>query len=693
MSSEITVEDLRRLPIFWSRLGFCYDPPRLTASGQPLVFSEDFEHYQRYHRDMCKAGIKLHTCILFSGWIGVGKYDYTLTDKVLDTVMQADPSVLYMPRIKLNVPIDWCAAYPEEVFTYENAPHDAEGIRALVNTPAHDILGYESPNGYYAPGYCDDRPNVGGIISMQSLSSRQWLRDAGEALRRLIDHLENGPYADRIFAYQISFGPCGENHTWGRNSKHYGDYGISNLRSFYDFGLKKYGTASALADAWCQPKLTKDTLVLPSPEDRYDGKDDTESLFRGKPQDVISSDYDEFLSCSITQAIEHFCKIIKLRTDKPVGSFYGYYQFCFNASYSGHLDIETLLRSPYIDFLAAPMSYYRRQAGEPGGEMCDAMSVNRKKLWVDEIDCRTYLCTSSEALWVCKDLDEVRFCLGRELCKDIAHRSGFWWMDLGDGWFDSPEILNEIRIFTELSDRLRKRSNRSAADVLFVTDERSMATMKMSESLHFDFLKKFEQDLHMAGMLIDTCRESDLAELDLTKYRLIVFAYDFRLGKETLDALSIPPDTSLFFNYCAGIRNGDTVSLKNTENLTGFSLSEEPGKRYPTIICKGAADGIAERTENGRSYFLNTSSGATPEKLRETAKRTGCRLPAPEGCFLYGTEDYIGVFAWQDSEGTFVPPTPGVWAEYRAMHDTFMSGCRLTLKKGDFRIFIRKEGN
>ena len=38
-------EYLRNNPVFWSRLGFCYDPPLKNEQGKPLVFTENFEKY------------------------------------------------------------------------------------------------------------------------------------------------------------------------------------------------------------------------------------------------------------------------------------------------------------------------------------------------------------------------------------------------------------------------------------------------------------------------------------------------------------------------------------------------------------------------------------------------------------------------------------------------------------------------
>ncbi|MFA6176561.1 MAG: hypothetical protein WC765_08295 [Phycisphaerae bacterium] len=65
---------LRNNSVFWSRLGFCYDPPRLDMEGKPVVFFDSFDKKVKMHRDFYNAA-KLHTSILFSGWMGVDKCD------------------------------------------------------------------------------------------------------------------------------------------------------------------------------------------------------------------------------------------------------------------------------------------------------------------------------------------------------------------------------------------------------------------------------------------------------------------------------------------------------------------------------------------------------------------------------------------------------------------------------------------
>ena len=169
---------------FFSRLGFTYDPPRFDADGELIRFY-DTAGMLRYHRKMFDHGVKLHSSLLFSGWIGDGKFDYTETDRVLAAIASLGPGVRYLPRVKFNAPLDWGKNHPEELCVYFDGPRDRAGIRNLAGGLRQDILGYDG-DGYYAIGFHDDRPNRNGVIANQSFSSELWRRDAADALTRLI---------------------------------------------------------------------------------------------------------------------------------------------------------------------------------------------------------------------------------------------------------------------------------------------------------------------------------------------------------------------------------------------------------------------------------------------------------------------------------------------------------------------------
>ncbi len=673
---------LKENSVFWSKLGFCYDPPRLDSSGKPIVFFEDFERFARFHKDFADSGVKIHTSILFSGWIGVDRYDYELTDRVLDAILKDNPDIYYIPRIKLNVPLDWGKDNPEDIFVYFQGPRDVEEIRRLVGTDKHDFLGYESKTGYYtAGGWKDDRPNLGGVISNQSFSSKKWLHDAGETLLRLIHHLENGPYGKQIPAYHIAYGTSGETCLWGRISRKFGDYGITNRKAFFDWGLKQYGSLETLRKAWNLPELDRDNAEPPPPERRKGQSGNLHGFFR--TDECICVDYDLFSSEINVTAIEHFGKLVKANTGgKPVGCFYGYFLECDNAAYSGWLGYERILNSPYVDFMAAPKSYYRSEPGESGGELGPAQSVNRRKLWMDELDNRTHLCVTAEKQ--CENMNETRTVMWREFAKNLAHGSGFWWMDLGGGWFDDPEILREVAVIEKTAAKIRSNPGKSIAEILLVLDEESIYHAVSNGLFHVQLMQDTIRNANLCGAPTDTYRLNDLETLDLSQYKLIAMLNTFKVLPEQWRRieLRIPKHTTMLWNYAPGVLTPD-FAIDNIEKIIGMKVRErgqllrpqllpesgsflagtEPMRseidvdvNYPMLevlpsdkirVLARYEDGaiaVASVQYDGRNVFYTALPLLGPEHLHRIAAFAGCHLYVPANCTVYADSRFIGVF-------------------------------------------------
>ena len=648
---------LRKNNIFFSRLGFCYDPPILNEKGKPLVFSEDFDKYLNYHRDMYNAGIKIHTCIVHSGWIGVDKYDYSVADRSFESIFSIADDIMFIPRVKLNVPIDWCKENPRDVCVYYGGPRTEEKIKELVGTLRQDYLGYDSKNGYYQAGEFDDpRPNVEGLISLQSLSSEKWLKDATRTLEKFIEHFESMEYADRIICYQVSFGPCGENMHWGRQSHRYGDYGIQNLRNFYKYGIEKYGAVDILKKVWGEQHVKDDTIDLPSPGERYDTDGSAIDFFRGNSIERISEDYDYFLSDVIANAINCFGGVVKKMTNKGTGFFYGYFMYMWNSAYGGHLALDKVLASDNVDFLAAPMAYYRRVAGEPSADMCPAQSVNLSKVWIEEVDCRTNLSRTKLDLlenMFANTFEESFYVFWRNICKNLQNGSGLWWMDLGGGWFNAPEIWAEIAKTNAFAERVNAKKGKSLSDVLIVVDEKCMYKMKESQELCFAFMLDIVCETHCSGVLADTYRLSDLKKIDISQYKLIIFAYDFNLSKEFLDELNIADDVTVMFCYAAGINADGKFNIDNIKKLTGFCVEEtfkHSDFSFPMFKTKGGKD--IEYSENdGKKYIMDLRPYITATELREIARKAGCRVYTDFDCILYGDSRFLGVFRKEKTKG------------------------------------------
>lgn len=675
---------------FWSRLGFGFDPPKLSEDGRPVPWDNDSARWAKYHRDFSHAGIKTHTTLLSNGWTGVDRYNYELTNETLDALFKDNQDIWYVPRVKLNVPIEWGKANPEELFVYYEGPRNAEDIRSLVGTLKHDLLGYESPTGYYMGK--DNRPNVGGLISNQSFASKKWLKDAGEALRNLIRHINERPYANRIIGYLIAYGVSGETCLWGRFSSRFGaprfgDYGIAAHKAFFNWGMRKYGTLSELRKAWLQPDLSEKNIQIPPPQIRENRCDSLKNYFRSNPEDLICIDYERFMSEVNVDAMEYFGKIVKEETQGKAlsGNCYGYINEVTRSAYTGHLAIDRVLDSPYVDFLAAPVSYYRRDVGDPGGELVPSQSINRKKLFFDEMDLRT--CLAEKGIRNAENFEETQTILWREFAKNVSHGSGRWWADLGGGWFDSPEILKEIGTIEKVNQDIQNLPRESISEILLVVDDESFYHWSANEPAHALFLMEFVREAALCGAPFDMFRLKDLEEIDLSQYKMIIFLNTFLIIPERWATIKnkIAINTMLIWFHAPGILNPG-FDIKNIKNITGFNIIECQKKKFPLKIFL-----------NMESFFQNTASILSweqsqeiefplmevaeqdgqvilgiyehggiaaaarydeqqhlqiyfslpllkTEHIRFLAQKAGCHFFAPTNCTVYADNRFIGIF-------------------------------------------------
>ena len=534
MKAEEATEYLREHILYFPRLLGYHIPVVLREDGLPYGWEsagrgDDGQAGKRIAK-FSEIGVEVVSGILPIGWIAEGQYNFEVVDRVLHTVFEEGKAKYFVPRVKVDPPVSWCAAHPEDVCVYYEGPRDAEEIRALVGGPKHDFYGYDAPDGCYTAGGKRSltRPNVGGVISNQSFSSDRWLADAGEALRRFIEYLENGPYGDRILAYHIAFGISGETMPWGRMNKRFGDYGVNARRKFYEWGLAKYGSEEAMREAWGDFGAD----VVPPPALRETWTEDCHT-FRSFEKDRWSLDYDEFTEDMNLRALSHFAKIVKENTDgKAAGAFYGYCRHMDRAAYAGHLGWDKALACKGIDFFAAPKPYRRSGPGEPGGEMAPTVAVNRRKLWLDECDNRTHL-TVNDDFENAKTPDETYTVHLREFTKNVSHNSGLWYMDLGGGWYDDDGIIDNIRRIREANDRIRKREHRSIAEILCLFDKRGAM---LAEPKYAKWHEHCMRELQLAGAPIDAVLYEE-AEAYLTdRVKLVVLQDPFAMGRAELDA-------------------------------------------------------------------------------------------------------------------------------------------------------------
>jgi len=578
MKAEKALEILKNKPIFYSRLGFFHHPVVLEDDGLPLVFytEEEAERYCKTVDEFCDKGVKTITSILFDGWIEPNVFDYRETDNVLNKIFASGKVDYYLPRIKLNAGEKWCAQNPEDVCVYYEGPRDPEKVKELCGTLKQDYLGYDSEKGYYVAGSKKnyERPNLNGVISLQSFSSEKWLKDAGNALARLIDHIENGPYADKIIGYHIAFGTSGETMPWGRLNNKFGDYSLKNQRKFLEWGLEKYGSEQALKTAWGRTDFEGD--IIPPPEKREVLTEGCLTV-RDPDKDRCAIDYERFVADCNLNAISHFGKIIKEKTNgKAVGAFYGYVLHMRRAGYAGHISWEKMLECPYVDFFAAPKSYNRSGPGEPGGSMAPVLSVNAKKLWIDECDNRTHL-TTGDSMGNATCPEETYSVHLREFSKNISFDSGLWYMDLGGGWFEDDGIMENVGKITKAFNRITQKKHKSVAEVLAVFDEESA---RLAEPNYVIYQEICFRELQLAGAPIDTALFSSVSKTNTENIKVAVLLNSHAITKDRILELkkNLPSGCKIvYLNQPVHdiVESGDVVFDFNTKSLEWRKVLEQ----------------------------------------------------------------------------------------------------------------------
>jgi hypothetical protein len=247
---------------------------------------------------------------------------------------------------------------------------------------------------------------------------------------------------------------------------------------------------------------------------------------------------------------------------------------------------------------------------------------------------------------------QTRYVLWRSLCKNIAHGSGFWWMDLGRGWFDAPDIMAEIAALTRAHTVLKKGEHRSVADVLVVMEDAALAHTQFNRLFTHSFVRNLVLTSRTAGVLVDMYHTSDLDKIDLSRYRLVIFGTNYALTREELERFALAPDATLLFYGAVGILQNGKPALSNVEALTGFALEEGYSEvlQCPILRIRGEENALlAEKTVRGRRHVLCTDPDLSAATLREIARRAGCHVYTDEDCILFGDSQMLGVFAKRET--------------------------------------------
>jgi hypothetical protein len=533
----------------------------------------------------CEAGFKLFQVDLAfdHAWMEDGSMDMSITQKQLRGVLDVCPEAVLFIRFHVNAPKWWQKKHPEENTAYADTDpkQDYEwGIQRIIED--------------------DEETPV-----RSSLASKKWISEASSKLASYLQALAALPESNAVGGIQVAGGVYGEWHYWGfiENEP---DMSQPMVEYFRGWLKDKYRTDAKLRTAWSDQSVLIDSAKIPTLQER---KATTSGVFRdpGKERKLI--DYYEAQHTCVADDIIHFCRIVKEQWPRPIitGAFYGYYYAVFGREAAGgHLELQRVLKSPYIDYLSGPGTYYP-DAVHPGDAYRSRSLLTsirlHGKLWLDEMDQQPPLVPLKDTTFrtsVKKSIGTVN----RNIIATFVQGAGLWFYDFGPsgfnggkrltdhgswGWWDEPSVMKNIAAVKNLLDRQMEKPYKSTADVLLVHDTRTFYNTGSDRST--SYMGHWANNwippaIYKSGVVHDIIHVDDLNLINPDPYKVIVFVNTWAMHDDvrTLIKSKIASNgRHLIFLYAPGYSNEKVLDKKFMEEVVGMKFARSTDQS-PSII-------------------------------------------------------------------------------------------------------------
>jgi hypothetical protein len=673
--------------------GFCMLAHNLSAGplssqvkmhlGRPTIFINDQPEYpmiyalsdvpggrwsweelpQRNLQIFAKAGIRLFQVDLFLEhvWQEDGTFDLTMARKQLAGVLAVRPDAALFIRLHVNAPKWWMRLHPEENTLYADAhpkPDTEWGLLRIIEDDA-------------------------ATPTRTSLASKKWLAACGEKLAQFCRELADTPEGAAVAGLQLAGGIYGEWHYWGllHNEPDLGEPMQSHFRAWL---AGKYGNDQALQKAWRNPQVKLQTASVPSLNERlHTGH----GVFRDPQQERPIIDYYQCQHQLVGDDIIYFCKIAKENWPRPLitGTFYGYYFSVFSRDATGgHLALQKVLSSPWVDYLSGPNVYYpnHTDVGDPYRSRSLIESVRlHGKLWLDEMDQQPYLKSKKDAEYqagVQNSIAHVR----RNALFTFSKGMGFWFYDFGvagnrlnstaaefaTGWWDHPALMHDIQRLKSWLDQSLQKPYSSGADVLMVFDTEVYYHVGIKEEIdpvNHQAVNWMTLAAFQAGAIFDPIHIADLERVNLKQYKLVVFANTFILSESQRRYIRrnvMNQGRHVAFVYAPGFGDERTLDADHISEVTNINVVETHLDRAPTVrvsdpdvtwtIGKKAFTpifSIQDKAAQSWGVFPENNAVAVAGKTTDTATSWFFSLPPVDASVLRRLFQKSGVHLYADA--------------------------------------------
>ena len=552
-------------------------------------------------RQFAEAGIHTNIVILFPYQFMRRGDDYAVDWEALLAdfehfavrTLAEDPEARFMLYYDLRVPETFAEEYPGEAIKLDNG----------VQTLNYGV------NGRLQPSY----------------ASQKWRELMARRLREFITVLKNHPLAHSIAGFKLLYANCGEWNHWGYHEGAFVDYSAPMQRAFGEWLRDEYRTVEELRRAWGRDDVDFDSEdLVPPREVRLAGG----WLRMGEPALRQAVDYARFFQRHAVETILHFARAAKEASDGKllVGSYYGYYwghygNNPFHFQDSGNYGLRYLLDSPDIDFIGGPSTYLWRRHHALVNGVSGSLALHGK-VWETESDMRTHLTQKEDADYgVPADLNESIELAKRNYCTEFAAKSCYYFYDFVYDWYRDQQFMDTIGQLMTINDFLRQLPPRNPSEIACIVSEETVPYLGNTRKWDaLDGLARQTMELPCVGAPMDFFVESDLGNIDFSRYKTVLFLNAFHVSDETLELVRTRVaggGRTLVFYYGAGLV-GDNLrpSPERMRVLTGIAQEYQPEMSTGVITRQPAGTPrIVEYPPEGRVVVVDAQ--ATPLATHE----------------------------------------------------------------------------
>jgi len=525
-------------------------------------------------------------------WTGPGRYDFSSLDAQVSLVLEANPKAKLLCLIDLNTPHWWVRLYGRQ------------------------------------SGFEDTFYNQG-----KTIATPKWREDTKAYLQAFLTHMQT-TYPGLVQGYVLACGGTTEwqDCSWGEES----------------------APRRAAWRAWMHERGKPDPVDIPPASVR---EHVTHGIFRDPQKDALAIDYWRFAHWITGDGILYFAGAAQevLNHETAVGVFYGYILELANGRllYEGHLDFDRVYRSPDLDFFISPGSYYERQLGGASGYMVALESLrHHNKRFLHEIDHRTHTSKSTVELGVAVPGHNNGFPneqstiagLRREFSLALIEGTALWWFDMFGDWFKGQPVLDAIGQMENLWEDFASEPRESASEVAMIVDAESMLYVDGKAPIIREFMYNQRAGLYRMGAPFDVISMADVADRDMTQYKLILFPNLFVVDearRQVLDSKILRDGKTIVWVYAPGIIDGETYDPGHVEALTGHAYGAEE---------------LASKQMDGWTSIFAPKPNLPAPVLHDLAQQAGVHVYSEAHEPLYANARFLAAHSLDGGDKTFRLP-------------------------------------